>query len=172
MNKKRLYPFTLMELFLCIAILSLASVVVGFSVKGMYDKHTLESSGKRITMKLRELQALALSYQTDMTFELREDEKGLSYRTTTDEPLPGFDRKWVALKDHCTFTFKAQPSTLLKVEIASSGWMTPQGVLEIKRRGANKNTPSLWIDFRTPLQITLSEQSPQEKKFSVPAYPE
>lgn len=136
-------------------------------VKGLLDKHRLAGTGTRILGQLRELQSLALSYQTDMEIEFFRNGEGIAYRLLTDEPLK-FIRKGetVSMGDRSDFVFNEKKNLPFKITLYSSGWIEPRGVLEIQGKEGQ-----LWIDFQSPLQIKLSEKKPLILKDSFPDRP-
>lgn len=133
-------------------ILGLAAAGIGWHVKGLLDTHHLENSAYRLTLQLRELQSLALTYQSDMELEILQTEKGISYRSIIDEPLKDISLKPHALDSRCKLTFNDKEVSSLKFKISASGRIEPLGTLELRRRGA----PSFAsIDLTKPLLIKL-----------------
>ena len=159
--------FTLLELFICLMILSIAGGAMSWQVKGLYDHHQLNAAGRMLTTRLQELQLLALSYQTEMKLELITGKEGILYRMISDEPLLGFDRAQKMLGKDCEFKMK-QNNQLKKTEsqvftIDAMGRIEPRCTLELRRREAKAEQPTLLIDLSTPLLIKS-----KTKKISVP----
>lgn len=146
--------FTLLEIFICLLILGIAAGVVFWQIKGLMDRHKLYSTAHRVVSQLRELQSLAMSYQRDMELEIIQKKEGLAFIQRSDEPIKSLQRKEIALKDGCDFTFNKASSEKLKFTIYSTGRIEPLGMLEIKRKES-----SLFIDLSRPLLITLSDKN-------------
>lgn len=143
------HPFTLLELLLCLAILSIVGGVVGWHVKGLLDHHQLHNTAHRLIIQLRELQSLALNYQTELEMELLQTPQGIAYRCRTDEPLKGFNQSLVPLNDRCHMVEKR-----LLLKVFPSGRIEPAGEIKITQGNAAKKVV---IDLSKPLQIKMYE---------------
>lgn len=155
--------FTLVELFVALSILLLVAGVVGWHVKGAIDHHRFQSSVDRFAVQLRELQALAMSYQSDMEVEFSRDGKLLSYSRNTDEPLSILSRSLVSLEGVTGVLFNGKKKDALRLAVLSSGRIDPPGVLHFQQNGE-----SLWVDFSTPLLVKVTNKAPEKHLPSMP----
>jgi hypothetical protein len=162
--------FTILEIFICLSILLIAAVTIGWNIKGLYNHKQLESSAQQLVMKLHELESLAVSYQVEMEMEISHNEQGLTYRVSTDEPLKGFNQKPVLLKDNCHFKVGEKECSSLKIKVAPTGWIDKREVVEVYRSGVPRI--SLWIDLRVAPAIKLSREKPADATVLLPKCPE
>lgn len=153
--KVRTKKFTLIELFVTLSILLLLAGVIGWNVKGAIDHHEFQSSVDRFAVQLRELQAFALSYQSDMEVEFSRKGALIEYRRVTDEPLSILDKGLVSLNGVTEVLFNGKKRDTFKLSILSSGRIEPAGVLHFQQKGE-----SIWVDFSSPLLVKVSHQSP------------
>jgi prepilin-type N-terminal cleavage/methylation domain-containing protein len=157
--QKKMKPkrgFTLLELCVALSILLLVAGVVGWQVKGAVERHGFESSVDRFVLQLREMQSLALSYQSDMEVELSQIGQKITYHNSSDEPLKIIDRTCVHLKDVSKFLFNGKKRDALKFRISSNGSIEPSGVLHFHHKGAN-----LYVDLSTPLLVKVTSEPPK-----------
>lgn len=150
--------FTLLELCVALSILLLVAGVVGWQVKGAIERHGFESSVDRFVLQLREMQCLALSYQSDMEVELSQIDRKITYHNSSEEPLKIIDRTRVHLKDVSKFLFNGKRKDALKFRISSNGYIEPSGILHFNHKGAN-----LYVDLSTPLLVKVSSEPPQQQ---------
>lgn len=164
--------FTLLELCICIAILSLSGVFIGWQVKGAIEHERFESSLQRLESELHTLQLLSMSYQTDLSLTLSFKEGKALYQITTDDPILSFG---TSLKDTperplggiLSFKLPKKPENQkIQFTFFSSGRIIPQDIVEIKgKRG------SVWLDLRQPLQIKIEESYPKKININLPQRP-
>jgi len=85
MKSKR--AFTLLEIMVCIAILSLVAGFLGWHVKSMVDVHRFHKHIDRLVTDLHKLQIIALTHETDITLNIQRNADGkLGYLVLSDEP--------------------------------------------------------------------------------------
>ena len=159
--------FTLLELFIALSVLLLISGIVGWSVKDAIDKHRFQSSVDRFAVQLRELQALALSYQSDMEVEFSCEGKMIQYCRKSEEPLSIFQKGLVSLEGVTEVLFNEKKSETFKLNILSSGRIDPSGVLHFKQKDN-----SLWVDFSLPSLVKVCSTQPKKKELVLPKQPD
>ncbi|MES2345225.1 MAG: type II secretion system protein [Chlamydiota bacterium] len=158
MNRKKMNlkkTFTLIELFIALSVLLLVAGVIGWNVKGAIDHHRFLGSVDRFAVQLRELQALALSYQSDMEVEFSRKGELISYMRKTDEPLTILDRGRVSLDGVTEVLFNGKKRDILKFNVLSTGRIEPPGVLRFQQK-----KESLWVDFSTPFLVKIRSTAP------------
>ena len=128
MRRKRRARFSLLELLVCIALLSVIAAIVGFKGKSLMDHHRFGSSVQEVKNKLSLCKSLAMTYQTDCQFCLFAREGKVYYQITPDDPLLQQRLKtgpvFLAAVDSCL------PKTVV---FSSSGWL-PQEQLEFTHK--------------------------------------
>jgi hypothetical protein len=143
--------FTLLELFLCLALLTLLSGVVGWQMKDVLAHHQFRNSVDRLVSRIRELQVLTTSYQNDMGIEIYTEEGQLQYKLITEEPLPIFDfKKNYPLQGIDAITLKGKKVKESKIMLFSNGRITPCETL-----GFHNKNQSLWVDLSSFPQIKV-----------------
>jgi prepilin-type N-terminal cleavage/methylation domain-containing protein len=147
--------FTLIELFVALSVLLLAAGVIGWNVKGAMDRHRFLASVDQFAIQLRELQVLALSYQSDMEVEFSRKGEMISYRRKSDEPLTILDRGRVSLDGVSEVLFNGKKKDTFKLNVLSTGRIEPSGILHFKQKEEN-----LWVDFSTPLLVKIRNTPP------------
>lgn len=149
--------FTLIELFIALSVLLLLAGVIGWHVRGAIQHHHFQNSVDRFAVQLREMQALALSYQSDMEVEFSQKDAKISYCRKAEEQTTIFDRAKVSLKGVTSVLFNEKKDEKLKLTILSTGRVDPPGILHFKQ-GEN----SLWVDFSKPLLVKVTKEPPKK----------
>jgi hypothetical protein len=149
--------FTLLELLICIMIISLVGGVLALPLKDMLERHRLHHNVKTVFIQFKKAQALALNYQSDMGLRFYEDEGIFCCDGFTDEPIRPFKLlklQGISNLDFNGIKISAKP---LEFKVFASGRIEPTGKL-IFHKGAD----FLEIDLTTPLQISIVK--PKENK--------
>jgi type II secretory pathway pseudopilin PulG len=146
-------PFTLIELFVSLAILAIVAGAMIFNIRGLYVSHQLGRTVKQVVHKLRELQTLALSYQKEFILELTQTDGGIGMKVSTDEPLSGYNQKPVFFDDHCSFQVGKEKPSSYKIEIEPTGSWKNRDEITISRSTGEARI----IDLKTPLLIKTRE---------------
>lgn len=151
--------FTLIELFITLSILLVIAGMVGVHVKGAIDHHRFQSSVDQFAIQLREMQALAVSYQSDMEVEVSKNNGLLSYLRKSDEPISILSAARVSLKGVNNVLFNEKKNDAVKLTVLASGRIEPAGVLHFQQGDEN-----LWVDFSTASLVKVLNQSPITKE--------
>ncbi len=93
LKKKRKSNFTLLEICICVAILGVASVTIGWQMKNMLSSHHFHQNVSNLLTDLRKCQLLALSDRIDIQVKITKTPKGFAYTLHTDEPNGIFSKK-------------------------------------------------------------------------------
>ena len=147
---KKKHAFTLLEIVLCVTLLGLVAGAIGYQAYGLYVQHALEQTGRKLVIQLKELQSLALSYQTDMYLELHEDKGNYVCTCYTDEPLPFLTKESITFPNNFFIKFNKEKKNKLLFHVLSSGRIEPCGVLTLHQ---NDKIRPFAIDLQYPLQI-------------------
>ncbi len=156
-KRTRSRNFTLIELFITLAILLLVAGIVGWNVKGAINHHRFQSSVDQFAVQLRELQSLAVSYQSDMEVEFSSEKGLIGYSRKCDEPISILNAARVSLKGVNVVLFNERKKDTLKLTVLSSGRIEPAGVLHFQQGDEN-----LWVDFSAPLLVKVTNQPPKK----------
>lgn len=151
--KRRHKCFTLLEIGLCIAILSIVASLVGFQAKKMICAHRFHSNMECLMADVRRIQILSLSAFCDIELQITQSAHGYEYKLHTDEvlkhfkvkkkgePLSGVDQILIdgkPLQGSCTFT------------LYGNGQVVPRRVVTFAYADE-----TYLLDLTTPLLITL-----------------
>ncbi|NGX39795.1 MAG: hypothetical protein KR126chlam1_01128 [Chlamydiae bacterium] len=152
-------PFTLLEIALCIAILSMVASVLGLQIRNMVTAHYFQKSVDSLLTDLRKLQIIALSDRSDLTLKINCQDGKYSYEVMSDDPIPCLLPKKGSLQGVKKISFsKKRIRSSLELKIFSSGRVEPKGVLSFYPDEKDK---PLFIDTGGPLRIlrTLAMQT-------------
>ncbi len=86
-------PFTLLEIVICIAILGMAAVGIGWQMKGMLAIHNFDKNISNLFADLRKAQLVALSDRVDIDLNITKDGDVYKYSFHSDDPLLCFIAK-------------------------------------------------------------------------------
>jgi hypothetical protein len=149
--------FTLLEICLCVAILTIAAGAMGWQIKKMIDRSRAERSVSNFAAQLKTLQLIAMSYQSDLRVELFFDAKGkLFYKQIADDPRLQFLPERLKQVDGIVEVKKGKEAVKrITLNLFSSGRVEPEGVLGFR------GDADLWIDLSEPIQIKLALSEPK-----------
>lgn len=152
--------FTLLEICLCVAILSIVAGVMGWQIKKMIDRSRAERSVANFATQLRTLQLVAMSYQSDVRIDLFFDPQGkLFYKQIADDPRLRFIPETLKqINGIETLQKGGKEEKRITLYLFSSGRIEPQELL------AFKGDATLWIDLRQPIQVKLTASEPPKKE--------
>ena len=151
-------PFTLLEICLCIAILTLVSGFLGIRIKEAVDHQRFLSQISGFTSELKRLQGFALSYKADFGIKIYQEEGKFYYKPFTDEPLD-FIRKVPrrALKGVTALSLNKKDVKEVSIQILSSGQIEPKEIIGLHLREEGR-----FLDLRKALHIKLVESYPEK----------
>ena len=150
-RRKRVKSFTLLEITLCLALLSLTAGFIIWKVKGALQEVRFSNSFENLMVELQKAQFLALSYQSDLQLEFSHRNGRWFYSTSSDEPsLRKETKKDVELEPLTSLKFNDEKREKLLLKIYSSGRIEPLGVLKLRGPASTRR-----VDLRSPLLIRL-----------------
>ena len=92
MTKSKL-PFTLVEIVVCLAILGMASALVGIQIRRMVADHTFQSNVTNLISELKKCQLVAACDQTDIEVVIAKEGKHYAFWIETDDQLLYFSKR-------------------------------------------------------------------------------
>ncbi len=95
------FPFTLLEIMVCIAILGLIAGAVGWNIQGLLHRSKTQHAKERLRNHLEELKIMALTHQADIELELIVRGNKIYYKDITDEPIKHLTGRENLLSDRC-----------------------------------------------------------------------
>jgi prepilin-type N-terminal cleavage/methylation domain-containing protein len=151
-RQRRRRAFTLLELIFCIVILTIVAGALSFPLKGMLDRHRFLHDVKRVAKEIREVQSLALNYQSDMGIELYKENDHFYCIGFTDEPIQPSPFKALHLEGLSDLIFngaKISEHNPVQLKVFSSGRIEPKGKLFFTKEGEDSFT----IELDTVIQL-------------------
>ncbi len=144
--------FTLLELIVCIAILSLVASLLAFPIKGMVQEHRFYQKVKEVRLLISQVHALALTYQSDMELCIYKEKGCLYCEGRTDEPLKIF--KPLKLEGIARIHFNSQEiKESFRIYMSASGHVDPTGIFTFYQ-----DKISAKLDMRRPLWMKLERK--------------
>ncbi len=162
---RKAQSFTLLEIIVCLLILSLAATAIGWEMTRLIAHHRFQTSAIQLYTALQEAQLLSMVHQTDSTFLIYQHGRQVFYQLTSHEPAPAFHRAPQSLPHISVVFFKGgnvllQKLTLAKtdqpivLEIFSSGRIQPAGRLQVYPEDpVSSDIEGIEVDMSTPLKI-------------------
>ena len=147
MSNKR--PFTLFEMMVVLAILSVIGALTTVHIKKLIDVHRFESEVSDLFIALQEAQVLSAAYQTDLALDIFRKGGILYYHISTDEPLSSrqLDRRDFSLAHTASIHFKDAKAKTLHFNIFAGGRIEPSGILTF-RQSKQEESQTLWFDLQ------------------------
>ena len=162
--KQRSRPFTLLEIVIVLALISMIGGVASYSLSDLLAKHRAAAQVDELKELMQELQIEALALKSDMELSFTLDKQVCRLRSKTAEKI--LRDRTVELKGVRQLTFDKRAAGKIDLRIISTGRFEPQGVIGIER-----NNGSLWIDVRQPLAIKFSDKCPEAFLENIPVKP-
>ena len=85
--RKSKKAFTLLELFICIALLGTLSTVLFVQIKDFLARNQFENSVNGFHSRLQQFKIVAMSYESDIELIIYKDKEELFYKFQVNEPL-------------------------------------------------------------------------------------
>lgn len=163
--------FTLLEMMVALAVLSVIGTVTAVQVKTMIDKYRFEAEVTGLFMTLQEAQVLSAAYQTDLALTIEMEKGQLVYRFSTDEPFASqlFLHKSVALPRTAAVQFKGVKANKHHFDIYSGGRVEPEGILSF--HPVQENGTVLWLDLQRSPLLKCSYVQPPRFAQQIPTQP-
>ncbi len=150
--------FTLLEIFICLAIIASLSVIFGFQGKRLLDAQRYESSVKLLRTEMDMAQFLSLAYFADVELQLSQVEGEVTLQRKCDEP--GIRTgKGISLPGVADFRYRGKSQKSLVIAKFSSGFCLEYSPIEIcDKNGVWK---SLEVSCKSQAQpLTTKARSP------------
>lgn len=160
MKRKRL--FTLIEMVIALALLSLVGTVVGVSAKRLIDAHRFESHLLDLFHTLEQAQILSATYNAEVTVDLCREKNTFVARFHTQEPhLKRYFATPKQLPQTAAVTWNAQPISSFHIAIYAGGRIVPRGVLAFFE-SVRERPRVLYVDTRLGGLASLSYTKPSQ----------
>ena len=166
--KTKRKSFTLLELMVCLTLISLLAAVVGMKGVDLLAHHRFYRSLQTWLFELHQVQILAMNQGSDITCSIKKNQEG-GYQAVFESDSPSFHSTTHNLKEVSRFFLENKPVQELKVTFFSSGRIFPTGILKIESQ-KTKESP-VFLDFAYPIAF---QTTPKKKSqgFIPPPYPE
>ncbi len=131
--RKRKKAFTLIELFLCFAILATLGGLFLIRGAAMIEHYRFESDTSALLDEINLSKHLALTASCDIHLHLNKNAGGLSYLKQTDEPLyfPGVFDKQRYLKHISSLKLDGREVEHQIITFSGTGYVFPEGCLSL-----------------------------------------
>ncbi len=165
--------FTLLEIILVIAILSMVASVVGWQIASCVNRYAFQREVEEVYNTVKQSQVLCLTYQTDIGVKFFREDGVFYYHLQTDEPFAEipFDRENKVLKKIGKITLNHKSVKNFDLCLFSQGNIEPRGVLGFFPNN-KKEDIAMWLDFQGAFLLSLSHQKPISLKERSPVFPE
>ncbi len=165
--------FTLFEIIIAMAILSLIAAGVGWHITRLVGHHRFQSEATDICLALQEAQFIAVINQTDCELIIDREKGKMRYQLKTDEPLSILDQNPKNLKESRFITINNAKTQQITFKILSSGRIEPTAILGLHQQDPSESElQGIWLDLQTPIQIKLLHEKPQRLIMPLPSYGE
>jgi prepilin-type N-terminal cleavage/methylation domain-containing protein len=160
--------FTLVEILIVIAILSLVGGGIGYQISRLINDHCFQSEAAAICSALQEAQFISVIHETECELLIYPEKGHLVYQLKTDEPLPAIDQRPKPLKESRFITLNNAKAAHVCFKVLSSGRIEPTAVLGFHQKDPVEHQfQGLWLDLQTPVQIKLMHEKPILKRFEI-----
>lgn len=159
--------FTLIEILIAIAILSLIASFSAIQIKKLVDVHRFENGISQLFRELQEAQLLSSTYQTDIALDVNRKEGRIYYRFSTDEPFKPFMQVGGEGKINAAFVqFNGKKADQVHFDFFS-GRLEPRGVLSFFRTDEEAGQ-KLWLDLQYGHLLKMARIKPAAAKQHLP----
>jgi prepilin-type N-terminal cleavage/methylation domain-containing protein len=165
---KKRKSFTLLELMVCLALISLLAGLVGMKGVDLLAHHRFYRGLQTWLFDIHRVQILAMNQGADVTCTLKKNKEG-HYRAIFESDAPSFHSTSHDLNGVSELIFENKPINEFKVTFFSSGRISPVGILKIEPQ--KEQEPSVFLDFSYPIAFQTAPQK-KSSRFIPPPYPE
>lgn len=169
MSRVAARPFTLLEIMICLLILSVAAGAIGMRIVDALSTHRFHLAVGEFTSQVKELQLLAMTHRADMELHLFKDQGEWKYQNKSEPSLKvGSSAAPFSLSGSRAILLNGKTLTALPLQIYSSGRIEPTGVLEFQA-----DEEKIWVDVREPLHIKICNRYPPKEEYmtQLPEFP-
>ncbi len=160
-NRKASKAFTLIEICTAVAILVVIAGVLGWHIHQIVSMHRFHHQVDQLTLELRKLQTLALTYQTDIELKIYSKGNQFHYSISSDSPIqsikPALEQNLPNVRQVLLNNSNQQT---IQLKVSSTGAIEPKGIIKFYQAADNQDQ-GLWLDFRQPLLIKLFSPAPK-----------
>lgn len=135
MGKK---AFTLLEITICIAILSVAAVAISWEMKNILSFHHFQKNVDHLLLDLKKCQLIAIANQADIDLTLCKTKEGYIYTLHCDDPLSCFVNKPMKMKGVAGLEKAKKTIDKHHMTIYSSGRISPAESLSLLAKDGTK----------------------------------
>lgn len=160
--------FTLLELMVCLAIISLLSAVLGVKGLDLLAHHRFCSSLQTFVFDIQRFQILAMTQGCDVVCKIQRNNKG-DFIVLIESDLEIIHPVTYELQEISRLLLESKPVLEFQVTLYASGRISPPAVLVIEPK--RKEQYSFWIDFSYPIALQTGVYTPT-KSVIIPSYPE
>lgn len=147
-SASRRRSFTLLELCLCLCLISSVGGLVGVKVHHLLDEHRFQYAMGSLLSYVKRVQFLAVCYHTDLRLQFHQQGEQLFCSLQSEEPW--FSRR----KEPALALGKMQLQGAHVLEIYASGRISPCEKLTFRQGDRNAH-----LDLTTPLLIRVENKS-------------
>ncbi len=125
----------MIELFICIAILTVFGGAVLFKSKGMVQCYRFQAQAATLKREILFSKRLAASYSADIYFVLKQTDQGLEWIRESDEPMEHIKHhfnKWHKLSCIQNFQTNEPRPEDLRIFFSGSGFIFPKEKITIE----------------------------------------
>jgi prepilin-type N-terminal cleavage/methylation domain-containing protein len=164
--------FTLLEMMVVLAILSVIGALTTIHIKKLLDAHRFESEVSDLFVAIQEAQVLSCAFQTDLRLSFFQKKGILYYRISTDEPFSAkqLNQGDIPLGRTALLKFKDIEIKKLHLDIFSGGRIEPGGILTF-RQSREEDAKELWFDLQHGHLLKFTHCRPSLAKQLIPAKP-
>jgi prepilin-type N-terminal cleavage/methylation domain-containing protein len=162
--------FTLLEIVLVIAILSMMATVIGWQIGKCVNSYAFEQEVEMLYNTFKQSQVLAVTYRTDITIHFFREKGAYYFFQKTSEPFAEslFDREKKKLKEIKKINLDDKLVKQFSFTLYSQGNFEPRVKLNLCSKNAKKTT---WLDSQGGFLLSLSSKEPNPFKIK-PVFPE
>lgn len=153
-KKRSKRAFTLIEIIICISILSLAGSLFAYKAKDLFAVYHFRNEKRKMLNAIELARHLSISYQADIEMVITKEKKGYSMILKTDEPTlfnHGMLFKSMKFKhiDYMAYLADKKEEDPIKILFSSSGWIFPAGSFEMHSFKKEQHKIDLGINIVT-----------------------
>ncbi len=168
MRQKKSKSFTLLELMVCLALISLLSAVLGIKGIDLLAHHRFYGGLQTWLFDVHRTQILAMNQSCDVVCTIKKNQQG-GYQALLTSDAPSFPSTSSDLKEVAHLFFEDKLVEEFQVTFFSSGRIFPVGLLKIEPKRAQE--PPVFLDLSYPIAFQMTPFK-KSQGFAPPLYPE
>ncbi len=168
MGRNKKHSFTLLELMICLSLISLVGTLVAIKGMDLVAHHRFTSSLQEVLFDLQRHQILAMTEGRDVLCKIAKNPEGAYFASFT---FDGKDAPYSShlLKEISQIRFQGKIISEFESILYSTGRINSLGVLSFEAKKHNEDP--LWIDFSYPICLQKGP-IPASKLVLLPPYPD